>query len=255
MLPPESTTTTGGSKAPGSASSAATPAAPAGSTTCFARSRQSSRPRASAASDTATIRSAAQARIANGMSPGRCTAIPSAIVGAPTHLHRVPLRHRGDQPGHRRRLHADDLDLGVERVHGDRHARREPAAADRDEDRPHLRALLDDLEAERALACHDVLVVERVDEHRAGPGREPQRLLERVLDRRPVQDHLRAVAAGGLHLRQRRPLGHDHGRRGAEQPGRERDALRVVARRSPPPRRGPAPRRTAGRSWCTRRAP
>ena len=145
-------------------------------------------------------------------------------------LDRVARRQRGDQPGHRRRLHADHADLGVERVHGDRDARREPAAAGRDEDRPHLRALLDDLEPERALACHDVRVVERVDEHRAGPRREQQRLLERVLHRRPVQDHRRAVGAGRLHLRHRRPLGHDHGGRGAEQPGGERDALRVVAR-------------------------
>src|SRR5580693_437914 len=75
------------------------PAAPAGSTTCLARSRQSSRPRASAASDTVTIRSAAQARIENGMSPGRWTAIPSAMVGSPMHCTGCPSAIDATIPG------------------------------------------------------------------------------------------------------------------------------------------------------------
>ena len=79
--------------------SAATPAAPAGSTTCLARSRQSSRARASAASDTVTIRSSDAARMLNGMSPGRCTAMPSAIVGPPTTCTGSPAATEATSPG------------------------------------------------------------------------------------------------------------------------------------------------------------
>ena len=81
MLPPESTTTTGGTKSRGCSSRAATPAAPASSTTCLARSRQSSSPRDRLSSETVTTRAAWPERMPNGMSPGRLTAMPSAMVG------------------------------------------------------------------------------------------------------------------------------------------------------------------------------
>ena len=146
------------------------------------------------------------------------------------HRHRVPGGQRARIGRDRLRLHADHGDLGVQGLDRHRDAGRQPAAAHRHHHGAHLRALLDDLEAERALAGHDVRVVVGVDEHGAGPLGEGQRLAERILHAGAVQDDLRAVPAGGLHLGQRRARGHDHGGRAAELPGGERDALGVVAR-------------------------
>jgi hypothetical protein len=61
-------------------SSRAAPAAPAGSTTCLVRSRQSTSPRDRLPSETVTTRSAGPDRMLKGMSPGRLTAMPSAMV-------------------------------------------------------------------------------------------------------------------------------------------------------------------------------
>ena len=80
MLPPDSTATAGVSKPPGLSSSAATAAAPAGSTTCLARSTSASRARDSDSSETVTISSTWSRTAAKVMSPGRPTAMPSAIV-------------------------------------------------------------------------------------------------------------------------------------------------------------------------------
>ncbi len=146
------------------------------------------------------------------------------------HRHRTPRGDRARVGRHRLRLHADDPHGGVEALHRHGDPRCQAPAADRDQDGPGLRALLDDLQAEGPLARHDVGVVERVDEDASGPRRDAQRLVERVLDRRAVQHHRRAVTAGRLHLRQRCPLRHHHGGGGAQQARGERHALRVVAR-------------------------
>ena len=79
-LPPESTATTGVGNRRGCSSSAATAAAPAGSTSSFARSRQYSSARDSASSSTVTISSTSAFTCGNVTSPGRPTAIPSARV-------------------------------------------------------------------------------------------------------------------------------------------------------------------------------
>jgi hypothetical protein len=54
-------------------------------------------------------------------------------------------------------LDADDADRGIKVLDRDRHPGREAAAADRRDHRAHLRALLDDLEAERPLTRDEVL--------------------------------------------------------------------------------------------------
>jgi hypothetical protein len=69
----------------------------------------------------------------------------------------MPGRQRAWIRRDRLRLHADHLDLRVEALDRHRDAGREPAPADRHHDRPYLRALLDNLEAEGALPGHDVL--------------------------------------------------------------------------------------------------
>ena len=80
MLPPESTATTGVPKCCGWSSTAATAAAPAGSTTSLARSTRASTARDSESSETVSISSTWSRTAANGRSPGRPTAMPSAIV-------------------------------------------------------------------------------------------------------------------------------------------------------------------------------
>ncbi len=83
MLPPDSTTAIGGVSFSGRSSRAATPAAPAGSTTCLARSRHSSRARDRLSSDTVSTSAPSSHSMLRASSPGRATAIPSAMVGPP----------------------------------------------------------------------------------------------------------------------------------------------------------------------------
>jgi hypothetical protein len=140
---------------------------------------------------------------------------------------------RGQRAGVRRGrsgLHARDLHRRVQIGDGHGDSGRQAAAADGNDDRADLRALLDDLEAERALAGDDVRVLERVDQDAPGTLRVLLRAGQRLLDVGAAQQDLRAVATRRLLLRQRGALGHEHGRPGAQQPGRERNALRVVAR-------------------------
>ena len=80
MLPPDSTATTGGRPPTAPAISAATPTAPAGSTTSLSRSMSMTIARAMSSSVTVTTSSTSSLMWANVMSPGRPTAMPSAIV-------------------------------------------------------------------------------------------------------------------------------------------------------------------------------
>ena len=98
MLPPESTATAGVSNAVGLSRSAATAAAPAGSTTILARSISASSARDSDSSETVTISSTWSRTAAKVMSPGRPTAMPSAIVRH--RLQRPPGRRRASEPGY-----------------------------------------------------------------------------------------------------------------------------------------------------------
>ena len=97
MLPPESTATVGVEKRPGSSRMAATAAAPAGSTTSLARSSVASTARDSDASETVMISSTRSRTAANVTSPGRPTAMPSAIVLIEVERHRVARRQRGGE--------------------------------------------------------------------------------------------------------------------------------------------------------------
>ena len=137
---------------------------------------------------------------------------------------------RGRVGRHGLGLHANYADRRVEVLDGHRHPGGQAAAADREDHRADLRALLHDLEPDGPLAGHDVRVVIGVDEHGAGPLRVGEGLGQDVFHAGSVQHDLRSVAARGLDLGQRRALGHDHRGRAAEQAGRERDALGVVAR-------------------------
>ncbi len=151
-------------------------------------------------------------------------------------LHRDPVRDRVPADGAagerraRRRLDAHEPQLRPQLPQRDRNARGETAAADREHD--HLgggRKLLGQLEPERALAGDHLRIFERVDERRARGGERPALLLGLVVAR-AGHDHLRAVAARRVHLRHRRVLGHEDGRRDPGLARRPRDRLPVVSR-------------------------
>src|SRR5439155_16511900 len=127
-------------------------------------------------------------------------------------------RQRARVRGDRLRLDADDLYLWIEALDRHRDAGHQAATAGRHHDRAYWGALLDDLEAHRALPGHDVRVVVRVDEHRAGPLGEGHGLGDGVFHAGAVQDDLRPVTAGGLDLGQRRASRHEHGGGAAEPP-------------------------------------
>ena len=156
--------------------------------------------------------------------------MPSAIVGAASMATGRPGGQRGRIRGGALRLHPDHPHVGPQRLHREGDAGREPAAADADDDRAHLGALLQDLQPDRALPGDDVRVVEGVDEDRARSPRAYSCAAASVSSTTvPCRTHLGAVVPGRRDLRQRGADRHEHRGPHAEQRGGERDALRVVA--------------------------
>ena len=94
--------------------------------------------------------------------------MPSAIVGGRLDRDRVAGRERARERRHRLGLHADHADRRAAALAATAMPGGQAAAADRHHDRAHLRALLDDLQADRALAGDHVRVLERMDEDGAG---------------------------------------------------------------------------------------
>ena len=142
---------------------------------------------------------------------------------------RVPGRHRPGVGRGAGGLDPDDADVGSVGERG-RDAGQQPAAAGRHDHGADVGDLVEDLQPDRPLAGDDVRVIEGVDQNGAGLLGQRGRRQERLLDAGPDQPHRRAVALGGRDLRQRRPDRHHHRGRGAQQRGRQGDALRVVAR-------------------------
>src|SRR5690606_16601822 len=99
-------------------------------------------------------------------------------------------------------LDTDDADRGPERLDGGRDAGDEAAAPDRHDDDVGVGRVLEDLEADRALARDDVRVVERVDEREAVLAAQRLALLERLEDG-AVEGDVGAVRAARHGLRQR----------------------------------------------------
>ncbi len=130
------------------------------------------------------------------------------------------------------RLHADHLDFGAHTLHVRGDPADQASAADRDEDRvDRPLPLAQDLHSDRSLARDHVRVVVRMDECRPRALLQQERTRVRVAVRVAVQHDRRAAGLhrGDLDVRS----GHrHHDRRGAAEPlRRERDALRMVARR------------------------
>ena len=112
--------------------------------------------------------------------------MPSAIVANDSSRTGVPGPQRRRHRGRAGRLHADHPYVRVGRLGRHRDPGDQPAAADPGDDRAHVRALLEDLQPDRALTGDHVRVVERVDEDRAGAVgellRRDQRLVDGVAD-------------------------------------------------------------------------
>ena len=127
------------------------------------------------------------------------------------------------------RLHPEDLRLRAQRPDRDADARRQSAAADRDEDVSHRRQVVGDLQADRALPGDDIGMVERRNQHTAGLGHDAGR--DALPLPRRAQHDVRSVFAGGMHLDVRCLLGHHDVGGQAEGGRRVGDRLGVVAAR------------------------
>ena len=88
--------------------------------------------------------------------------------------------------------------------------------------------LLEELEPDRALARDHGVVLERMDQRRAGPLDVLERCLHRLLEDRADELDVRAVVARRVDLRHRRVLRHEDRRVGPLLAGRVRDGLAVV---------------------------
>ena len=119
---------------------------------------------------------------------------------------------------------------GLLRLDGHRHARGQPPAPHRQDHGVHPGQVLDDLQAQGALAGDHLGVVKGVDEGipLGHQGLGPHQGLAQVP---AMEDHFGAVALGGQLLGNRGPLGHDDGGRQAQLGRGKGHALAVVARR------------------------
>ena len=211
MFPPESSAQTEPVPPTLPVRSAATPTAPAPSTTSFERSS----------------RSAIASLISSSVDHDEL--VEQLLEDPHRHLARVLDRDAvGDRVRAALGVHADEANLRPQRAHRDRDPRREPAAADRDQERLELGQLLRELEADRALAGDHALVLERVDERGARsprPGAAPRRARRRT-SRRAARPRRRS-AASARPSPSARPAA-----------SRSSPARRARARRTRPPGRG-----------------
>ena len=165
-LPPLRITPTGQSPATLPVSTAASPAADAGSTTCFVRSSSSTSARAisSSVTDHHVVDELA------GMSERELRhLLDRDAVGDgvdPIQRHRLALAQRELHVGRTSGLDADHPAPGAQRLHRCADTADQPTATHRDDDGLDLFGLLRQLETDRALARDDQRVVERGDEHR-----------------------------------------------------------------------------------------
>src|SRR6218665_2933899 len=162
---------------------AATDTAPAGSTTSLARSSRTRSARAISSSDTVTIWSTNSCTRGKVISPGRYTAIPSAMVGTTATCYGDPARNnstllrrscskRGHKRGRIRRLHTDDVNGSTQLrgtlLHDARNTGDETAAADRNDNGCDVRNLLENFQPDSPLTSDDVEMVERRNDDRTG---------------------------------------------------------------------------------------
>ena len=131
--------------------------------------------------------------------------------------------------GHGAGLDADDLAVGLQALDGEGDAADQAAAADGADHLLHVGELLQNLQADGALAGNDVGVVEGMGEGVAVELGQAVGLPGSVVIHAGDQDHFRAVALGGLHLADGGAGGHADDGLDAQLGGGQGDALGVVA--------------------------
>ena len=129
-------------------------------------------------------------------------------------------------------LHTVDLDLGAQALDGESHAGDQAAAADGHDDRIHIGQLVQDLQADGALARDDQLVIVGVDEGHAGLLLELDGAVVGVVVGTLDQLYLRAQALGAFHFHNRGTVGHADHTFNAHAGGGQRHALGMVAGRA-----------------------
>jgi hypothetical protein len=122
------------------------------------------------------------------------------------------------------RLHTDHPDPGPQALERDRDARDQAASPDRHDHGRELRHLFGQLQPNGALSRDHLVVVERMHQRQTVRFDPPSGLHRGVVERRPVQDDLRAERARPRYLDERRDDRHDDGRRNVQ-------ATRVVGER------------------------
>ena len=131
--------------------------------------------------------------------------------------------------GSTRRLHADDLAPGHQMFDGIGRARNESAAADRHQKDVAIGQLPAQLQTDGALAGHDAVIIERMDEGELVLITEPNGLRIGIVIYAGHQHHMGAVAAGGLDLAQGRSFGNADGGGNAHIAGGKGHTLSVVS--------------------------
>jgi hypothetical protein len=144
---------------------------------------------------------------------------------------RVDAAHLGRERGEHGRLDADHLNVRLQVLRGRGHACDQSAAADRDRQDFQVRHVFQHLQRHRALAGHDVGIIERMDVGQLALGAEPVGRGRGLVEAVAVDHHLGAVGAGLLDLHERRGLGHHDGHGDAQPGGVIGQALAVVAGR------------------------
>ena len=129
-------------------------------------------------------------------------------------------------------LHAVDLHLRAQALDGKGHARDQAAAAHRHDDRIQIGQLVQNFQADGALACDDQLIVVGVDEGHAGFFLQLNGLVVGVVVGAGHETDLRAQILGVFHLHDGRTVRHADDALDAAPGGCQRHALRVVARRA-----------------------
>ena len=219
-LPPETTSTIG--PAAGTATvpdrRAASPTTEDGSTSSLVASMNDHHASRIAVSSTVTTRSTFAWTCATVFGPANGAARPSAIddglIGGAC---ATPVASTWVIAFAVAGFHSDNFSGtdGLRRAYCRRHTRDQPTAADRHQDEGGLRAVDDQLDADRALAGDYVRVVERVQRQVVPFGRGTVAGADEIVGKHD----LAAVPVHGLHLRLDRARRHTDGGRDAENPG------------------------------------
>ena len=134
--------------------------------------------------------------------------------------------------GRARGLHAVNLDFGAQALDGERHTGDQATAANGHDDRIHIGQLVENFQADGALARDDQLVIVRVDEGHTGLLLEFDRAVMGVVVGALDKLDLSAQALGAFHFHNGGAVGHADHAFNAHAGGGQRHALRMVASRA-----------------------